>query len=169
MSKNEVLTRNTPMKVGIINCSNYDGDLNCCASCCLKAARECSGVFEQYKETGGVEVVGILSCSGCPTLMAHDKIFRRVRSLVRAGAEAIHFSSCVNNICPFKNKYKSLINEKFPEIRVEFGTHAELISDMSQLPMFAGMIVSCITRQGEDIVNILDTADAVNNGEIRLG
>ncbi len=168
MNKNEASTRNTPTKVGIINCSNFDGDLNCCASCCLKAAKENSGFFEQYRETGGVEVVGILSCSGCPTLMAHDKIFRRVRSLTRAGAEAIHFSSCVNNICPFKNKYKSLINEKFPQIRVEFGTHAELISDMSQLPMFGGMIVGCITRQNDDIVKILDTADAINSGALRL-
>lgn len=151
-------------KVGIINCSNFAHDLNCCASCCLKAAKDCNGFFEKYRDTGGVEVVGLLSCSGCPTMMAHEKIFRRVRSLVRAGAEVIHLSSCMNNICPFKNKYQSIIREHFPAVRVEIGTHAELISDSSQLPMFAGMIVGCITHQNKDIVEILDTADAINVG-----
>lgn len=149
-------------KIGIINCSNFDQDLNCCASCCLKAARERSGFFEKYEESGGAEIVGLLSCSGCPTLMAHEKIVRRVRSLVRAGAEVIHFSSCMNNICPFKNKYKSTIDAHFPQVKVEFGTHAELISDVTQLPSFAGMIVGCITHQGKDIVEILDTADSIN-------
>ncbi len=165
MVKNIVTAKNAPTKIGIINCSNFDQDLNCCASCCLKAAKECSGTFEQYRDSGGVEIVGLLSCSGCPTMMAHEKIFRRVRSLVRAGAEAIHLSSCMNNICPFKNRYQSIINERFPDVKVEIGTHPELISDESQLPAFAGMIVGCITNQGRDIVEILDTADAINNGE----
>ncbi len=156
------------IKVGIINCSNFANDLNCCASCCLDAARNCTGFFEKYKEQGGVEVVGLLSCSGCATLMAHDKILRRVRSLIHAGAEVIHLSSCMNNICPFKNKYKSVIENSYPDLNLEIGTHPELIDDESQLPQFAGMIVGCITAQNQDIVEILDTADAINEGKLNL-
>ncbi|MFW9988272.1 MAG: CGGC domain-containing protein [Candidatus Odinarchaeota archaeon] len=155
-------------KIGIINCSNFVNDLNCCASCCLDAARNCTGFFEKYKQYGGVEIVGLLSCSGCATLMAHEKILRRVRSLIRAGAEIIHFSSCINNICPFKNKYQSIIEKYYPDIKIEIGTHPELINDENQLPMFGGMIIEYITAQNKDIVDILDTADAINECKLNL-
>lgn len=52
-------------------------------------------------------------------------IFGRVRSLAVLGLDAIHLSSCMMTLCPFKNKYKKLLQHNFPDIEVVEGTHVE--------------------------------------------
>lgn len=111
------------VKIGLLNCSNVSQDLGCCASACLQDINAGTAAFEQYKEQGGAQLVGIINCAGCPTLAAPDKLLGRVRALAEAGAEAIHVSSCIMMLCPYREKYISLLEERFPEVKVVAGSH----------------------------------------------
>ena len=111
------------VKIGLMNCTNVTQDMSCCASACLKDMNAGTGAFEQHKKGGGAQLVGIINCSGCPTLAAPDKFLGRVRALVEAGAEAIHLSSCVMLLCPYRDKYKTLLEKNFPETKIITGSH----------------------------------------------
>jgi len=113
-------------RIGIITCSNMTNDLACSSFGCLEDSHVGKGAFARYAEQGGAQVVGIISCSGCPTLIAPEKIIRRVRTLVASGVDAIHFAYCLENICPFKKKYQSILHDEFPEIEFVSGTHEPL-------------------------------------------
>lgn len=110
-------------RIGIITCSNMTGNMACSSFRCLEDSHAGKGTFTSYTERGGAQIVGIISCSGCPTLMAPEKIVRRVRTLVASGVDAIHFSNCLEILCPFKQKYKSILQAEFPEIEFVSGTH----------------------------------------------
>lgn len=75
------------------------------------------------------ELVGTINCAGCPTLFAPEKIVDRVHSLVAFGADTIHLSTCLAAACPFKNKYKNIIEQNFPQVKLVTGTHGNLDSD----------------------------------------
>lgn len=111
-------------KIGILTCSNSTQDMNCSSSGCLASMRGRQGGFERYKKDEELELVGIISCANCPTLAAYDKILLRVKALVEFGAEVIHFAYCVDVLCPFKAKYKKVIKERYPAIKLVMGTHA---------------------------------------------
>jgi len=113
-------------RIGIITCSNMTNDLACSSFGCLEDSHAGKGTFSRYAEQGGAQVVGIISCSGCPTLIAPAKIVRRVRTLVASSVDAIHFAYCLENICPFKKKYQSILQAEFPEIAFVNGTHEPL-------------------------------------------
>jgi len=91
---------------------------------CLKGINENEGEFERYKGIGGAELVGLVSCTGCPTAVAPEKILKNVRSLTFLGLDALHLSSCMMDLCPFKKKYQKVIEENFPELEIVHGTHA---------------------------------------------
>ncbi len=110
-------------RIGIITCSNMTNDMACSSFGCLQDSHTGKGKFAQYADRGGAQVVGIISCSGCPTLIAPEKIVRRVRTLVASGVDAIHFAYCMERICPFKKKYRSLLQKEFPKIEFVSGTH----------------------------------------------
>ena len=112
-------------KVGILTCSNTTQNAGCPSFMCMKGVNENGGEFARYKENGGAELMGIINCAGCPTAIAPDKLLGRVRSLAALGLDAIHLSSCIMSLCPFKNKYKKLLAEQFPEIQIVEGTHVE--------------------------------------------
>ena len=72
-------------KVGIIRCQQTE-DM-CPGTGCFKAARGAKGAFAEY---GECEVVGMITCGGCPGKRA----IPRAAQLVERGAEIIAFSSC---------------------------------------------------------------------------
>jgi len=80
------------------------------------------GFFEKYQEQE-VVLVGIISCAGCPTIGAPEKILKRVKSLASLRADVIHLSYCMTAVCPFIHKYIKVIKEAFPKIEIVEGTH----------------------------------------------
>ena len=111
------------VKVGIVTCRNAKQDLYCTSSMCLHALRESICGFAAYRNTGGAELLGIASCDACPTLAAPERIVKRVKGMVDLGAYAIHLSSCMMAVCPFRNKYISILEQAFPGVKIVQGTH----------------------------------------------
>lgn len=74
-------------KVGMIRCQQTE-DM-CPGSTDFKIAKEGTLAFE---ETGPVEIVGFVSCGGCPG----KKAVKRAEMMVERGAEAIVFASCIS-------------------------------------------------------------------------
>ncbi|MBS3970253.1 MAG: CGGC domain-containing protein [Clostridia bacterium] len=73
-------------KIGIIRCMQTE-DI-CPGTTDFKAVKEGNLAFE---ETGPGEVVGFVSCGGCPG----KKVIKRAEKLVEKGAEIIAFASCM--------------------------------------------------------------------------
>ncbi|MGM0568511.1 MAG: CGGC domain-containing protein [Elusimicrobiota bacterium] len=109
------------MKVGMIRCQQTE-DM-CPGSTDFKVAKAGKLAFE---ETGPVEVVGFVSCGGCPGKRAAA----RAKMMVDRGAEAIVFVSCIkkgNPIgypCPnFEKMKKAVINKVGTNIKIIDWTH----------------------------------------------
>jgi Predicted metal-binding protein len=73
-------------KAGIIRCQQTE-DM-CPSTTCLKVASGGKLAFEKY---GACEVVGIITCGGCPG----KKAIPRATMLIARGAEIIAFASCI--------------------------------------------------------------------------
>ena len=73
--------------------------------------------------TFDVELVGINSCNGCPTIAGVETILPKIESLIFYGATHIHLSYCMLVLCPFVKKYMKVINDKFTKIELITGTH----------------------------------------------
>lgn len=58
-------------------------------------------------------------------LTGPDKLIKRIRALTDFGVDAIHFSYCIKALCPFKEKYKSALEQSFPSIKIVIDTHEE--------------------------------------------
>lgn len=110
-------------RIGILNCSNMTQDIGCSAFGCLHGFNTRTDSFASYQD-GGAELVGLINCAGCPTTLGPEKLLNRLRTLTEIGVEAIHFSTCMVGLCPFKGQYQKLIAEHFPQVRVVLGTHA---------------------------------------------
>ena len=74
------------MKVGIIRCQQTE-DM-CPGTTDFKVAKEGKLAFE---EIGPSEIIGFVSCGGCPGKRAA----LRAKKMVERGAEVILFASCV--------------------------------------------------------------------------
>ncbi len=109
-------------RVGILNCSNMTQEIGCSAFSCLRSVNTRTGSFECYQD-GGVELVGLVNCAGCPTVLSPEKLLNRVRTLTEVGVDVIHFATCMVGLCPFKAQYQKLIAEHFPQVKVVLGTH----------------------------------------------
>jgi len=108
-------------KVGIIRCQQVE-DM-CPGTTCFKVAKEGKLAFE---EIGPVEIVGFVSCGGCPGKRA----VARAKLMVDRGAEVIVFGSCISRgnpigfPCPHFAKMKDAIIKKIgTEIQVIEYTH----------------------------------------------
>ncbi len=115
-------------RIGILTCSNATQDLGCSSVSCLADFRKRKGTFASYPPDEKLTLIGIISCSGCPTLTGPDKLLERVRALTDFGVDAIHFTYCMKALCPFKEKYRAALEEAFPKIRVVIGTHEEHVT-----------------------------------------
>ncbi len=109
-------------KIGILTCTNTTQDVGCSSMACFNDFNAQSGEFKRY-ETDGAEIVGIVNCAGCPTVVAPEKILNKIELLTFNGATSVHFSTCLMILCPFKAKYKKVIKERFPGVEIVEGTH----------------------------------------------
>lgn len=100
------------MKVGVIRCQQTE-DM-CPGNTDFMVAKQGKCAFE---ETGPVDIIGFLSCGGCPG----KKAVTRAQLLVDRGAEAIVFASCISKgnpigfACPHFEKMKEAIVKKVGE------------------------------------------------------
>ena len=115
-------------RIGILTCSNATQELGCSSVSCLSDFRKRKGTFADYPQDEKLSLMGIINCPGCPTLTGPDKLLQRIRSLTAFGVDSIHFSYCIKALCPFKEKYKTAIEQEFPKIKVVIGTHEEHIT-----------------------------------------
>lgn len=109
------------MKVGIIRCQQTE-DI-CPGTTDFKIATEGKLAFE---ETGPAQIVGFVSCGGCPG----KRTVSRAQIMVDRGAEAIVFASCIsrgNPICfpcpHFETMKESIIKKLGPAIKIIDYTH----------------------------------------------
>ena len=109
------------LKVGMIRCQQTE-DM-CAGNTDFKVAKEGKCAFE---ETGPVEVVGFVSCGGCPGKRAVS----RAKLMVERGAEAVVFASCISRgnpigfACPhYENMRDAIIKKVGPEIQIIEWTH----------------------------------------------
>ncbi len=107
-------------KVGIIRCQQTE-DL-CPGTTDFKTAASGKLAFE---EMGASEVVGFVSCGGCPGKRA----VARARMLVDRGAEAVFLASCIKNgnpigmPCPNYEAMKAAIKNKIGAVPLIDWTH----------------------------------------------
>ena len=101
-------------KVGIIRCQQTED--YCPGTKCLLTAKEGLGSFEEAG-LGPCEVVGFVSCGGCPGKRA----VLRAQELIKRGAEMIVMSSCITKgtpigfPCPNKGMMIRAIRNKIGE------------------------------------------------------
>ncbi len=112
-------------KIGIIRCQQTED--YCPGTRCLSTSRDGTDSLQE-SEIGACEVVGIVSCGGCPGKRA----ILRSLELVKRGAEVIMIASCISLgtpigfPCPHKGQMLRAIKAKLPENfpMVEFSHHA---------------------------------------------
>jgi predicted metal-binding protein len=112
-------------RIGIMTCSNCTQELNCASAVCLGDMRKKKGFFDRYKDQD-VTLMGMISCAGCPTIYAPEKILKRVRALKEFKIDTLHLSYCMTAVCPFMKKYIGVIKKEYPEIEIIEGTHQPL-------------------------------------------
>ncbi|MEW6115327.1 MAG: CGGC domain-containing protein [Nitrospirota bacterium] len=115
-------------RIGILTCSNATQDLGCSSVSCLADLRKRRGTFADYPSEEPLDLVGIINCPGCPTLAGAEKLLQRIRALTEFRINALHFANCLKALCPFKEKYRAVLEETFPDIKVVVGTHQEHIT-----------------------------------------
>ncbi len=96
--------------------------LDCPVGGCLKDLHDRQGTFVSYEDSS-VNLVGTISCSGCPTGFGEDAILARVAGLVHYGMTHLHLSYCMVVLCPFAKKYAKAIKAGYPDLEVVMGTH----------------------------------------------
>lgn len=108
-------------KAGIIRCQQTE-DI-CPGTTDFKVASQGKLAFE---ETGPVEIIGFVSCGGCPGKRAVG----RAKDMVKRGAEVIAFASCISKgnpigyPCPHYSAIKDAVVRAIgPEIAVLDYTH----------------------------------------------
>ena len=120
------------MKIGIIICDRYS---DCAGGECFRAVRERAGCFSDYSKDDALEVVGFVSCGGCPG----GNIEYAPEEMINNGAEAIHLATgfVVGYApCPHIDYFKDFVEAKF-NVPVVVGTHpipAKYAQVHSQLP-----------------------------------
>jgi predicted metal-binding protein len=126
-------------RIGILLCSNTARVLDCPAGACLRDMYDRKGAFARYKDQD-VELVGIISCNGCPTLKGEDVILPRIEALLHYGAVRIHLAYCLMILCPFVKKYVKVIKANYPSVDLIEGTHEPHQADIEFRCAVAAML-----------------------------
>ncbi len=110
------------MKVGLIRCMQTE-DI-CPGTMDFKIMREKKLAFEGIE--GEIEVIGVVSCGGCPG----KKAVPRAAEMVRRGADTIVLASCITRgnpigfACPSAEQMKAAVKKKIGDsIRLIDYTH----------------------------------------------
>ncbi len=110
------------MKLGLIRCMETE-DI-CPATTDLRFIKEKKGVFANVE--GEIELIGIVTCGGCPG----KKAISRAAEMVKRGADTIAIASCItkgNPIgfpCPHADLIRAAIAKKLgPDITILDYTH----------------------------------------------
>jgi predicted metal-binding protein len=140
-------------RIGILTCRNTKDEACCSSFGCLDALKKMEGSFEAYKDNGGVELAGLISCTGCPTAAAPEKVLRQVRTLVASGVEAVHLSTCMTVLCPFRLKYVKAIKQKYPQLEVVEATHT---ADKKIKEMFVGFMQGVLTQPRQTMADMIE-------------
>jgi predicted metal-binding protein len=110
-------------KVGILGCDATTRDMDCVMIGCFGNMRDRQGMFEQYTKDDPPELVGIISCGGCPTALGADRVWQKVKALKEYGIEALHLTSCLVQVCPFTEEFIKAIRAEYPDLKIVQGTH----------------------------------------------
>ncbi len=110
-------------KVGILACESVTNEMNCVMIGCLGNLRSRQGLFKDYPEGEPMDLLGIIHCGGCPTGVGTDRIWQKVQALVDYGIDSLHLSSCLVQLCPFKEAFLDTIRKDYPDLKVVEGTH----------------------------------------------
>ncbi|MFZ5945813.1 MAG: CGGC domain-containing protein [Bacillota bacterium] len=138
-------------RIGILTCSNATQDLGCSSVSCLRDFRKREGAFERYREEDSLDLVGMINCSGCPTLAGPEKLLSRIRALTEFRIDTIHFTYCMEALCPFRKNYEQLLKEKFPNIEIIIGTHQAHVTHDE----FRKEVKSVLCQAQETMVDII--------------
>lgn len=106
------------MKIGIIICDRYSG---CAGGKCFRSVRAREGAFSRYSKDEDLEVVGYVSCGGCPG----GNIEYAPEEMIDNGAEAIHLATgfVVGYApCPHIDYFKDFVEKRY-QVPVVVGTH----------------------------------------------
>jgi predicted metal-binding protein len=72
-------------RIGILTCSNCTQDTNCASVACLGDMRKRKGFFERYSNEKQLDLIGMINCSGCPTVSIpqdmNDVIKKRLKTV----------------------------------------------------------------------------------------
>ncbi len=110
-------------KVGILGCDATTREMDCVMIGCFGNLRSRQGEFERYPQDDPPELVGLIHCGGCPTAVGAEKVLQKVKALVEYGIEHLHLTSCLIQVCPFKDEFVGLIRKEYPQLEVVEGTH----------------------------------------------
>lgn len=110
-------------KIGILGCNSTTREMNCVMIGCFGNLRSRQGSFTDYPEEESLDLVGIIHCGGCPTAVGADRIWQKVQALVEYGIDALHLTSCLVQLCPFKDEFIETIQREYPDLKVVEGTH----------------------------------------------
>jgi len=106
------------VKIGVMIC---DRNRKCTGNKCFKAITEREGVFSSYPNDEDIEIVGWMTCGGCPG----ERLEFAPADMKKYGANVIYLASCYlagYPACPYLEDHKEYI-EKVVGLPVVIGTH----------------------------------------------
>ena len=106
------------VKIGIMIC---DRNRKCTGNKCFRSINERDGQFANIPKDEPIEVVGWITCGGCPG----ERLEFSPADMKKYGAEAIYLASCYlagYPACPYIEDHKTFI-ENIVELPVIIGTH----------------------------------------------
>jgi predicted metal-binding protein len=105
-------------KIGIIIC---DRERTCIGGKCFMAIQERAGAFRKYSKNEPLEIVGFITCGGCPG----ERLERAPSEMKKYGAEEIYLASCFlagYPPCSYIGDFIQYI-ENYVKLPVVVGTH----------------------------------------------
>ncbi len=110
-------------KIGILGCQSVTNEMDCVMIGCFGNLNNRQGKFAAYPPEEPLQLAGVINCGGCPTAVGSDRIWQKVQALVDYGIDALHLSSCMLQLCPFKDNFIETIQKDYPDLKVVEGTH----------------------------------------------
>jgi len=130
----------------------YPGDKLCCSSLSWRSEKA-QRFFRTIKHEEKLDLIGIITCAGCPTLAAPEKILKRVKALAQYRLDALHFSYCMTALCPFLKKYQAVIAKAYPDLDLVQGTHVP--KDKAQFRTDVRELLCPTVAEIQDMNNII--------------